>query len=103
MKKAVVLLTMAFALVAIWLGTGCEKPAMELPKGIALVGNSVCPVSEKPVGGSAQNPHFYSDFKGYRVGFMCPVCKGIFDKADEEQKQAFVNKALASVKKGPAS
>ena len=73
------------------------------PKGIELVGNSKCPVSGNPVGGSAKAPTFHSDFKGYRIGFMCPNCKGKFDRASDDEKLRLLNKALQSVGKKPVS
>jgi hypothetical protein len=72
-----------------------EAPAVQLVK------NPICPVSDMPVAGPADNPTFTSDYKGYRIGFMCPVCKGKFDKADEVKKLAWLNKALAKVGKPP--
>lgn len=68
---------------------------------VQVVGNSECPVSGKVVGGKAASPTFYSDFRGYRIGFMCPVCKGKFDSADETGKLEYLNKALKSVGKQP--
>jgi hypothetical protein len=76
------------------------KQAQETPAGEAqIVGNAVCPVSGKPVGGSATAPNFHSDFSGWRVGFMCPVCKGKFDSAPAAKKLELLNKALQSVGK----
>jgi hypothetical protein len=66
---------------------------------VELVGNSVCPVSGKPVAGKPDNPTFYSDFRGYRLGFMCPVCKAAFDSATDAQKLTYLNQALESVGK----
>ena len=65
-----------------------------------VLGNATCPVSGKPVGGTPSAPTFHSDFKGYRVGFMCPSCKGKFDSADDFKKADLLSKALQSVK-GP--
>ncbi len=64
-----------------------------------LVENATCPVSDSPVGGAPESPTFYSDYKGYRIGFMCPVCKGKFDSADDARKKELLDKALASVGK----
>jgi hypothetical protein len=69
----------------------------------ALVANSICPVSGKPVAGKPEAPTFFSDFRGWRIGFMCPVCKGQFDAADDAQKLAYLNRALKSVGKPPAT
>ncbi len=74
--------------------TGTKKPS-----NVKLVGNAKCPVSGKPVGGSAKAPTFHSDFQGYRVGFMCPSCKGKFDSSNDSKKLRLLNKALASVGK----
>lgn len=82
-------------------GAGCT--GAKTPKGIQLVGNSKCPVSGNPVGGSAKAPTFHSDFKGHRVGFMCPNCKGKFDRASDAEKLSLLNKALQSVGKKPVS
>jgi hypothetical protein len=81
------------------LSTGCS--GAKTPAGIKAVGNAACPVSGKPVGGSAKAPTFHSDFRGYRVGFMCPVCKGDFDGASDAKKLRLLNKALVSVNKPP--
>ncbi len=65
---------------------------------IQVLGNTVCPVSGKPVGGSPSAPNFYSDHNGYRIGFMCPVCKGKFDSADTAKKDEYLKKAQAGPK-----
>lgn len=72
-----------------------KKPA-EANDSINWIGNKLCPVSGKPVGGSPEAPMFYSDYQGYRIGFMCPVCKGKFDSANTELKDEYLQKALAS-------
>ncbi len=91
---AIIVFALAFA--------GAAQADIPSPKfEVKPVGNSVCPVSDNPVGGSPDKPHFYSDFKGYRIGFMCPVCKGKFDKADDAEKKDILNKALKSVGKPP--
>jgi len=80
-----------------------EKDKAEVPEkatpaedkaDIQLVGNTLCPVSGKPVGGSPSAPNFYSDHNGYRIGFMCPVCKGKFDSADAIKQDELLKKAL---------
>ena len=68
-------------------------------KKTMLVGNSLCPVSGKAVAGDPKEPTFHSDFEGYRIGFMCPVCKGKFDSADENGKKEMLKTALKSVGK----
>ena len=78
--------------------TAAQSSPAALPE---VVGNATCPVSGKPVGGSAAAPSFYSDFHGKRVGFMCPNCKGTFDSAAEDKKLDLLNKALASVGLAP--
>jgi len=97
MKTMICSLIVTAWLVAPWIALA-ESPAASAPE---LVGNKLCPVSGNPVGGSPDNPFFFSDFKGYRVGFMCPVCKAKFDKADDAGKTELLNKALASVGKPP--
>lgn len=64
------------------------------------MGNAVCPVSDKPVGGAPRAPSFYSDYQDHRIGFMCPTCKGTFDSADDREKGRLLKKALQSVAKG---
>lgn len=83
--------------------TQSSQPAAGDPPaaGAEIIGNSACPVSDKPVAGSAKNPTFYSDFKGMRVGFMCPNCKGTFDSAADDKKLELINKALSSVGRDP--
>jgi|GEM_PF-5174817 len=66
----------------------------ETKTNVTFVGNSVCPVSGKPVAGNPQAPNFYSDHNNFRIGFMCPVCKGKFDSADDAKKDEFLAKAL---------
>jgi hypothetical protein len=70
-----------------------------VPDDLQVVGNSICPVSGKNVAGAANAPTFYSDWKSYRIGFMCPVCKGTFDGSDDSGKDALLKKALESVGK----
>jgi hypothetical protein len=90
----------AFAIVVVLVGVIAGRTAADEPKP-AVIGNSICPVSGQPVAGKPDAPTFYSDFKGWRIGFMCPVCKGKFDAADAAQKLAYLNKALTSAGKPP--
>lgn len=78
---------------------GCLGKKQPKPAGVKLVGNATCPVSGKPVGGSASSPNFHADFRGYRIGFMCPNCKGKFDRAGDAKKLELLNKALKSTGK----
>jgi len=49
------------------------------------------------VGGSAAAPSFHSEYRGKRIGFMCPNCKATFDGSDDARKLELLNKALISV------
>lgn len=100
----------ALPLLALMCSGGCSrserKPAADPPAAAPtarpeVVGNATCPVSDKPVGGSASAPSFYSDFQGKRVGFMCPSCKAKFDSAPDNKKQELLNKALKSKGRAP--
>jgi hypothetical protein len=86
-------------LIGLLLAVGCGSQTPTTDPGVKMVGNSTCPVSGNPVGGMANNPTFYSDYNGYRVGFMCPVCKGKYDDADDKARRQWLEKALASVGK----
>ncbi len=93
--RAICVLTVTLALLA-----GCQsKPAPASSRDVQLVGNATCPVSGKPVGGTAAAPTFHSDYRGHRVGFMCPSCKGTFDSADDMKKEDLLRKALDSAEK----
>lgn len=93
--RAICVLTVTLALLA-----GCQsKPAPSGGGDVKVVGNVTCPVSDKPVGGTAAAPSFYSDYRGHRVGFMCPSCKGKFDGADDSKKEELLRKAIDSVGK----
>lgn len=70
----------------------CPRQRAE-PPAVQVVGNATCPVSGKPVAGAPDAPTFHSDFEGYRIGFMCPVCKGTFDKAPLEEKRRLLSRA----------
>jgi hypothetical protein len=72
---------------------GCSKSPARAPTAIKAVGNASCPVSDKPVAGDPAAPTFSSDFEGWRVGFMCPVCKGEFDGATLAKKKRLLAKA----------
>ena len=78
--------------------TACPGGNSAPAAGATIVGNAVCPVSDKPVGGSAKAPSFYSDFKGHRIGFMCPSCKGKFDAAKKQEQDRLLQKALESTR-----
>lgn len=78
------------------------KKPVEANNSINWVGNKLCPISGKPVGGSPEAPIFYSDYQGHRIGFMCPVCKGKFDSANAELKDEYLQKALTEQKKSKA-
>jgi hypothetical protein len=89
-------------LVLVLLVAGAALAADEKADGetdVVWVGNGTCPVSGNPVGGTAASPFFNSDFKGYRIGFMCPSCKAKFEKADEAGKLELLNKALKTAGK----
>ena len=92
---------MAIAMLVLLAGCSGSTAPVPASPGVKVMGNPVCPVSGNAVGGSAQNPHFHSDFKEFRIGFMCPTCKGTFDESSDEQKLLFLNKALAGVNKPP--
>ena len=77
---------------------GCPGDKATPGAGAEVVGNAVCPVSGKPVGGAPSAPSFYSDHQGRRIGFMCPSCKGKFDSASEQEKTRLLKKAMESVK-----
>jgi hypothetical protein len=94
-------LIFVLVLAGLMLTAGFVFAADEPTQAPEVVGNAKCPVSDKPVGGDPKAPTFFSDFKGYRVGFMCPVCKGKFDSKDDAGKLELLNKALKSVGKEP--
>lgn len=105
----------AFLLISLLLAMGsgaCRRTDQQMPAAkdppppaaaqaaqTQVVGNATCPVSGKPVGGSAAAPSFYSDFRGHRVGFMCPNCKATFDGSAETRKLELLNKALEAADK----
>ncbi len=100
-RRLIVVFVVAAFAVATWTGPMMGCTGSKTPAGVKSVGNAKCPVSGKPVGGSAKAPTFHSDFRGYRIGFMCPSCKGEFDSASGDKKLLLLNKALVSVKKPP--
>jgi len=76
---------------------GCPRGKATSTAGAEVVGNAICPVSGKPVGGTPSAPCFFSEHKGYRIGFMCPSCKGKFDSANEQEKTRLLQKAQMSI------
>ena len=51
--------------------------------------NSVCPIM-----GGKVNPSLTRQFKGQTVGFCCGMCPGQWDKLNDQEKQAKIDKVL---------
>ena len=58
--------------------------------------NDACPISGNPV-----DPHATTVAMGaYEVGFCCDACPNAWDKMSSADRQAFIDKATASVSPG---
>jgi YHS domain-containing protein len=63
----------------------CKKKAEPVNPEIAT--SSIAAIIEQttcPVMGGAINKNFYAEYKGKKVYFCCPTCKGEFEKNPEK-------------------
>ena len=78
-------LLVCLSLTALTVANGCKKksePATSAEteqKTQAVIEQTICPVMEAPI-----NKELYTEYKGKKVYFCCPGCKGKFEQAPEQ-------------------
>ena len=81
--KTAILLASSLS-VAVILLNSCKKsepPAAPGPEAVAaaVIEQKICPVM-----GGAINKDIFTEYKGKKVYFCCPSCKGLFEKEPEK-------------------
>ncbi|MDO8301747.1 MAG: YHS domain-containing protein [Sedimentisphaerales bacterium] len=83
--KVVVVMVLAAVLVGLY---GCKKsePVAVQPQAATAVAEANVAVEQKicPVMGGEINKDVYVEYKGKKVYFCCPSCKGEFEKNPEK-------------------
>ncbi len=66
---------------------------------IKIMGNKVCPVTDRPLTGDVQNPETFVDFKNFRIGVLNGMAKAVFENGDRKKKVSWFGKAARSAGK----
>ena len=71
-------------LVGLIAAAGCKKSEPTAAPGPEVVGAAVIEQQICPVMGGAINKDIFTEYKGKKVYFCCPACKGLFEKEPEK-------------------
>jgi len=80
-----IILPASVLLVGLIAVAGCKKsepgasPGAEEVVAAAVIEQKICPVM-----GGAVNKDIFTEYKGKKVYFCCPSCKGLFEKEPEK-------------------
>lgn len=85
MKKfKTAILLVGFLSVALILLSSCKKAEPAAARGPEAVAAAVIEQKICPVMGGAINKDIFTEYKGKKIYFCCPSCKGLFEKEPEK-------------------